>query len=45
MVQPSIDYPQFRWEPKNISSAVYFVRLIIDGRTSYKKYLYQVINL
>ena len=28
---------KFRWEPKNISSAVYFVRLIIDGRTSYKK--------
>ena len=28
---------QFRWEPKNISSAVYFVRLIIDGRTNYKK--------
>jgi len=28
---------QFRWEPKSISSAVYFVRLIIDGRTSYKK--------
>ena len=28
---------QFRWEPNNISSAVYFVRLIIDGRTSYKK--------
>tara|TARA_S200000501_G_scaffold91287_1_gene84551 strand:- start:2907 stop:4565 length:1659 start_codon:yes stop_codon:yes gene_type:complete len=28
---------QFRWEPKNISSAVYFVRLIINGRTKYKK--------
>ena len=28
---------KFRWEPKNISSAVYFVRLIIDGRTNYKK--------
>ena len=28
---------QFRWEPNNTSSAVYFVRLIIDGRTSYKK--------
>ena len=28
---------QFRWEPKNISSAVYFVRLIINGRTNYKK--------
>ena len=28
---------QFRWEPNNASSAVYFVRLIIDGRTSYKK--------
>ena len=28
---------QFRWEPENISSAVYFVRLIIDGRTNYKK--------
>ena len=27
----------FRWEPKNISSAVYFVRLIVDGRTNYKK--------
>jgi len=27
----------FRWEPKNISSAVYFVRLIADGRTNYKK--------
>ena len=28
---------KFRWKPNNISSAVYFVRLIIDGRTSYKK--------
>ena len=28
---------QFRWEPKNISSAIYFVRLIINGRTNYKK--------
>jgi hypothetical protein len=28
---------QFRWEPNNTSSAVYFVRLIIDGKTSYKK--------
>ena len=28
---------QFRWEPKSISSAVYFVRLTIDGRTNYKK--------
>ena len=28
---------RFRWEPKNISSAVYFVRLIVDGRTNYKK--------
>ena len=28
---------QFRWEPNNISSAVYLVRLIINGRTSYKK--------
>ena len=27
----------FRWEPKNMTSAVYFVRLIIDGRTEYKK--------
>ena len=27
----------FRWEPKNISSAVYFVRLIADGRTNYRK--------
>ena len=28
---------QFRWEPNNISSAVYLIRLIINGRTSYKK--------
>ena len=28
---------QFRWEPNNISSGVSFVRLIINGRTSYKK--------
>ena len=28
---------KFWWKPNNISSAVYFVRLIIDGRTSYKK--------
>ena len=28
---------KFRWKPNNISSAVYFIRLTIDGRTSYKK--------
>ena len=28
---------QFLWEPKNLSSAVYFVRLVINGRTKYKK--------
>ena len=28
---------QFRWEPNNLSSGVYFIRFIIDGKTNYKK--------